>query len=85
MKEEASPFAILIDYLKQDGLAADAEQLNTLLRESAWTTGSEFLGEFGLRMKELKTAQWHRMNPKTRASFRSAARAIMKVWPDIGL
>jgi hypothetical protein len=85
VKEEPSPFAILIDYLEEDGLAADAKQLNTLLRDVAWTTGSEFLGEFGLRMKELKTTQWHRMSSKTRASFRSATRAIVKVWPDIGL
>ena len=85
MKEEPSPFALLIDYVERDGLAADAKQLSTLLRDVAWTTGSEFLGEFGLRIKELKKTQWHRMSPKTRASFRSAARAIMKGWPDIGL
>lgn len=85
MKEEPSIFAVLIESMKEDDLASEANQLDALLRHVAWTTGSEFLGEFGLKMKTLKSAQWNRMSDKTRESFANVAVAILKVWPEIGL
>ena len=85
MKEEESPFAILIECLTQDELTDEARELDVLLREVAWTTGSEFLGEFGQKMKEIKTTQWDHMQDGTQAAFTNAAGAVLKVWPEIGL
>jgi hypothetical protein len=87
MKQETkpSPFATLIDCMKEDGLAAEVKKLDDLLREVAWTTGSEFQGEFGLEMKNIKKSSWNRMNEKTKACFKSVADMILKAWPDIGL
>jgi hypothetical protein len=87
MKQETkpSPFATLIDCLKEDGLAAEVKKLDYLLREVAWTTGSEFQGEFGLEMKNIKKSSWNRMSEKTKACFKSVADTILKAWPDIGL
>jgi len=85
MNAQPSPYAVLIDCLQQDGLQDDAKELDELLRHIAWTTGSEFLGEFGFRMKRLKETQWDRMSDKTKQSFRIAAKTILKVWPSIGL
>ncbi len=76
-----SPFAVLIDRLAQDGLTDEAARLNTLLRETAWTTGTEFLGEFGLAMKGMRRAVRKRARPETRAAFNAAARVVRKTWP----
>ncbi len=85
MNNQQGPYADLIDHLRQDGLLQEAKELETLLLHVAWTTGTEFIGEFGLKMKSLKTAQWDRMSDKTRQSFKKAAEAILTVWPMIGL
>jgi hypothetical protein len=85
MNEQPSPYAILIDCLQQDGLRTEAKELDFLLRHVAWTTGSEFMGEFGARMKKVKAEQWGRMSSGSKQSFRIAAETILKVWPDIGL
>jgi hypothetical protein len=82
---EPSPFAMLIDCMKENGLADEAKKLDTLLRGAAWTTGSEFKGEFGLEMKNIKRSSWNRMSEETNACFKSVADTILKVWPDIGL
>ncbi len=82
-QDEPTPLAMLIDHLKEDGLADEAEKLNTLLRKVAWTTGTEFLGEFGLEMKAVKKSSWKRMSAKTKATFASAARLVKKTWPTM--
>jgi len=71
--------------MKEDGLAEEAKKLENLLREAAWTTGSEFQGEFGLEMKDIKRSSWKRMSEKTKASFKCVASMILKSWPGIGL
>jgi hypothetical protein len=85
MNEQPSPYAILIDCLQQDGLLTEAKELDGLLRHVAWTTGSEFMGEFGARMKKVKAKQWGRMSDKAKQAFRIASEPILKVWPHIGL
>ena len=87
MKKETkpSPFATLIDCMKNDGLDAGAKRLDLLLHKVAWSTGSEFQGDFGLEMKNIKRSSWRRMSRKTRTTFGSVADSILKVWPAIGL
>ena len=85
MQDSQSPFAALIESLQGDGSTDEARQLDVLLRQVAWTTGSEFLGEFGRAMKALKATHWHRMSDKTKACFRDAAAAVRKAWPRIRL
>ena len=83
---EQSPFATLIDCMKDDGLATAAKRLDLLLHNEAGTTGSEFQGDFGLEMKRIKRSPaWYRMSRKTKATFGSVAAMILKVWPAIGL
>lgn len=45
-------FEKLIELLAVDGLAPESEKLENLLKKVAWTSGSEFYGEFGLEMKK---------------------------------
>jgi hypothetical protein len=88
MKKEikGSPFASLIDCMKNDGLAAGAKRLDLLLRgKVACARESDFQGDFGLEMKSIKRTSWRRMSFKTKATFGSVAGMILKVWPAIGL
>lgn len=85
MKKYPSPFAALIESLEEDGLTDEARQLDALLCQVAWTTGSELLGEFGLRMKAFKATHWNQISDKTKTCFRNAAAAVRKVWPHIKL
>ena len=41
---------LLIEELRTDGHKADADELHVLMHEMAWTTGSELLGELGLKL-----------------------------------
>lgn len=81
METQPNPFVVLIDRLAQDGLADEAVRLNELLRQTAWTTGTEFLGEFGLAMKRMRKSVRSRASAETKAAFRSAAKAVRKAWP----
>jgi hypothetical protein len=85
MDNKPSPFEQLIEYLAEDGLADESEKLGFLLRKVAWTTGSEFYGEFGQEMKKIKAGSWNRMRAETKAAFKECAEMVCKVWPDIGL
>jgi hypothetical protein len=85
MKDAQTAFAALVESLRRDGATDEARQMDELLRHVAWTTGSEFLGEFGLAMKALKAAHWNRMSDNTKSCFRDAAAAVRKAWPRIRL
>ena len=78
---QPEPFAALIDCLAQDGLADEAAKLNVVLRETAWTTGTEFIGAFGLQMRSMRRSIRRRASAETKAAFRSAAKVVRGVWP----
>jgi len=76
-------FAVLIDRLRADGLVDEAAELDILLRHMAWTTGTEFLGEFGLAMKKMRRTVRRKAGAETKAAFEEAARAVKKAWPHM--
>ncbi len=78
---QPDPFAVLIDHLAQDGLTDEAARLNVILRQTAWTTGTEFLGAFGLEMKSMRRSVRRRASVETQVAFRSAAKVVKKCWP----
>lgn len=39
--------------LRSAGFSAQADRINDVLHETAWTTGNELLGELGLRFREV--------------------------------
>ncbi len=84
MKEQ-SPYQHLIDDLNKDGLVTPAKKLHFLLCDIAWTTGSEFLGEFGSEMEKIKQTYWDRMSGTTQSSFMDTAKIILKNWPNMNL
>ena len=78
-------FEKLIELLAIDRLALESEKLEDLLKKVAWTSGSEFYGEFGLEMKKIKSEKWRKMSPETRAVFDLCVFEVRRVWPHIGL
>jgi len=77
------PFGALIDYLKKDGLNDEAAKLHVLAREMAWTTGTEYLGEFGHAMASMRKVVKHRASAETKVAWRASAKVIRKAWPSL--
>jgi len=78
-------FSDLIDALSKDQLPTPSKKLDFLLRDVAWTTSSEFLGEFGVEMNKIKKAYGDRMSADTKEKYSIVALQINKVWPDMQL
>ena len=45
---------VLIEKLKAAGFVQDANKLDDLMNHTAWTTGSELLGELSLVLRDMK-------------------------------
>ena len=71
-------FASLIEFLRKDGLGAEAKQLDVLLNEMAWTTGTEFQLEFRSEMRKIKKSSWAKMSKDTKSCFKLVAKTIRK-------
>ena len=85
MNNTENKFSALVESLTKDGLTTESAKLDFLINKVAWTTGSEFLGEFGQKMKEVKATCWESMQDQTKTAFSDAAKDVLKVWPKIGL
>lgn len=80
---DPDPQATLIACLRRDGLHAEAARLHALRFETAWTTGSELLGEFGLAMKAMRRTVRRQGGTQTRAAFAAAKRVVRRAWPQM--
>lgn len=58
----------LIDWLKRDGHLEEAQQVDGLMH-TAWTTGSELLGELQLTLKTLKGNYSPELNKEIRECY----------------
>lgn len=67
---------LLEESLAADGLSEPAAGLHSA-RETALTSGSEFSGEAGLLLKDIKNNHWEAMSEDSRRRFRSAAAQIL--------
>jgi len=76
------PFGLLIECLKKDGLDGEAATLHVLRYEMAWTTGTEFTGEFGQAMAGMRKAVKKGASDETKKAWRASGKAVLKVWPS---
>lgn len=76
------PFDQLIESLRSDGFANEADRLHFLIYEVAWTTGSELIGELGQEIKAIAQEQGDDFSSKTRSKIGDAMRIVERVWPD---
>lgn len=68
--DTTSKFDELIRLLRLEGHEAAAKQFDTMVNHMAWTTGSEFIGELGLKLRAFR---------KTRPRLSPALKMQMKV------
>jgi hypothetical protein len=75
-------FDELISMLRGDGHGQAAERLHTLLHETAWTSGSELMGELGLEIVKFQRSH-PALSPELQALTRQCMASVKKVWPGI--
>jgi hypothetical protein len=63
---------VLIERLNAEGYPGDAQRLNTLIHGTAWTTGSELLGELMLALKDMKGNYSHELRNEINECFEFA-------------
>jgi hypothetical protein len=77
------PFDKLIESLRNDGLFQEAYQLNDMLHETAWTSGSELMGELGLLVKKISKENKRRLSDESKQCVREAMDMVKRVWPGL--
>jgi hypothetical protein len=82
MSAAQDPFDGLIQQLRVDGHVESAARLHALLHETAWTTGSELIGELGLALLAFERSTPVIGHELRRALERCMGR-VRQVWPDI--
>jgi hypothetical protein len=77
----ADPFETLAAALRREGFPEEAEALDSLLHRTAWTTGTEMLGELGLELKRIRKARWGDIGDEARAAWKEGAARVRTAWP----
>jgi hypothetical protein len=70
----------LIERLKGLHLIAPAEEMHSILHESAWTTSSELLGELRLALVKIRTEHQGQLPPDVEQDIASCVRIIEDAW-----
>lgn len=81
MENEFEEFDNLIDSLRRQGLTDPANRLHSLLHETAWTTGSELLGELRNEIRKIWKQYKKELSAETKARMRICLRGINRVLP----
>jgi hypothetical protein len=83
MLEEIEPFDSLAEMLKEKGYEHFYHQLNTLLHQTVWTTGSELYGEMGLVLKRFSSECHRKLNDDLAEKLNECLKEVEKIWPQI--
>jgi len=75
-------FDELVSILRSEGHDQVAGRLHTLLHETAWTTGSELMGEVGLEILTFQRST-PSMSPELQKLIGRCMDVIKRVWPEI--
>ncbi len=75
------PFDKLIESLRKDGLAKEADLLNDRLHNTAWTSGSELMGELGQLVNKIGKENKRRLSEESKQCLREAMDMVKRVWP----
>ena len=75
-------FDEVISHLRAEGQDDTADRLHLMLHRTAWTSGSELLGELGLELLKLKRSRDSRSAELNRL-IDNCIEMVRRVWPDI--
>jgi hypothetical protein len=76
------PFDKLINSLRLDGLLTESDLLLQLINETAWTTGSELIGELGKTITQIRRENRASLSDDSKKHMRDAMEIVKRVWPD---
>ncbi len=77
-----APFDDLIACLRRDGLTQEADWLDQLLHKTAWTTGSELMGELGQALKKIRLKHPSDLTESCKGHLSKSMEMVKRVWPD---
>ena len=77
-----APFDDLIACLRRDGLTKEADLLDQLLHKTAWTTGSELMGELGLVLRKIRLEHTSDLTETCNNRLSKAMWMVKRVWLD---
>lgn len=82
--ESEDPMRLLEQRLREQGLAAQADRL-AAVAGTAYSSSSELLGDYGLALRQIRSACGRKMDDTTRSAYAAAARAVRAAWPRMKL
>lgn len=82
MSAQGNCFEELIGRLRIEGHNVTANKLDCLLHETAWTTGSELMGELGLEILAFQRSAVG-VSAELQRSLNDCMSAVRKVWPGV--
>ncbi len=81
-KSEHKSFDELIVQLRAEGFKETATKLYSLLHETAWTTGSELIGELGLVLAAFEKVK-PSISDQLRDRLHTCMTQVRRVWPQM--
>ena len=75
-------FEELLHRLQAAGHTATAQELDTLLHRVAWTTGSELIGELGLKILTFQRTT-HEPGVELEDAIERCLVVVRRIWPNI--
>ncbi|MRR17817.1 MAG: hypothetical protein EG826_15320 [Deltaproteobacteria bacterium] len=75
------PFERLIVTLRDDGLLAESDLLYDMIHKTAWTTGSELIGELGKSIRKIRKENINRLSADSIKNIKESMKMVKEVWP----
>ena len=76
-------FEALLRQARTDGHAEFADRLDGVMHRTAWTTGTELIGELGLAVRECERSK-PTLTPEMRRRLKECRRVVGMAWEGVG-
>jgi hypothetical protein len=78
------PLEKLVLSLRVDGLLQQSDLLHQMIHETAWTTGSELVGELGMVINRISRENSADLSDGSKKLLLESMQMVKRVWPDFG-
>ncbi len=83
MGDTTDPFTELMKSLRAQGLESPAREIQFLM-ETAWTTGTEMLGQLGLAVLRIRKKHRKHLSPESKQLLKACLKDVHRAWPLMG-
>lgn len=84
VKISYEPFDRLILSLRNDGLNRESEMLHDMIYQTAWTTGSELMGELGQSIKKIRKENLNNLSDDSIKNMKESMQMVKRAWRGFG-